>query len=172
MGFMALLFLGSASALVIAIVIQGAQSSDQNNTSANNTAVCDIQQPVTGVGALPIPAAYKPGSKVSRVQTTDFRVGSGPVAKKGDCLVVKYVGTLASNGTQFDTNFNTDNALQFVLGEGEVIPGWDQGLVGMKVGGERRLVIPAALAYGSTGSGSSIPPNSDLVFVVDLVKIK
>jgi FKBP-type peptidyl-prolyl cis-trans isomerase len=98
-------------------------------------------------------------------------VGNGAVAKNGDCLVVKYYGTLASNGVKFDENFTQPTAFAFTLGQGQVIQGWDQGLVGMKVGGERRLVIPANLAYGSTGSGA-IPANAALVFDVRLLKIK
>ena len=93
-------------------------------------------------------------------------------AKVGDCLVVKYYGTLASNGTKFDEDFTDTTALAFTLGQGQVIPGWDQGLVGMKVGGTRRLAIPAAQAYGSQSPTAAIPANSDLVFVVKLLRIQ
>jgi len=76
-----------------------------------------------------------------------------------------------STGAKFDENFTQPTGFEFIVGNGNVIPGWDQGLLGMKAGGTRRLVIPSQLAYGSTGSGSTIPPNSDLVFVVKLLRI-
>jgi FKBP-type peptidyl-prolyl cis-trans isomerase len=72
----------------------------------------------------------------------------------------------------FDQNYDNNEGFRFKLGQGQVIQGWDQGLVGLKTGGVRRLVIPAALAYGAQGSGSTIPPNSDLVFTVKLIAIK
>jgi peptidylprolyl isomerase len=84
---------------------------------------------------------------------------------------MKYYGTLATNGTKFDENFTDTTAFAFTLGQGQVIEGWDKGLVGMKAGGMRRLVIPAAEAYGSQAQGS-IPANSDLVFVVKLLRIQ
>jgi FKBP-type peptidyl-prolyl cis-trans isomerase FkpA len=121
---------------------------------------------------LALPEVYKPSGKVDQLQATDLQEGIGPAAKTGDCLVMKYYGTLASNGTKFDENYDTPNGFRFKLGAGEVIQGWDQGLVGIKAGGTRRLVIPASLGYGSQGSGSIIPPNSDLVFVVKLESIK
>ena len=102
---------------------------------------------------------------VTTLQVTDITVGTGATAVNGDVLNVNYVGTFL-DGRQFDAG-----AYTFQLGAGRVIPGWDQGLVGMKVGGKRQLVIPPSLAYGSTGQGS-IPPNTTLKFVVDLVSIQ
>jgi FKBP-type peptidyl-prolyl cis-trans isomerase len=84
---------------------------------------------------------------------------------------MKYYGTLASSGTVFDQNFDKPLALQFTLGKGDVIKGWDEGLVGIKTGGTRRIVIPADKGYGAQAAGS-IPANSDLVFVVKLESIK
>jgi FKBP-type peptidyl-prolyl cis-trans isomerase FkpA len=101
---------------------------------------------------------------ITTLQIEDLRVGAGATAVAGDTLNVNYVGTFL-NGTVFDSG-----AYSFRLGAGAVIAGWDQGLVGMRVGGRRRLIIPPALAYGSTGSGR-IPPNSTLRFEVDLVSI-
>jgi FKBP-type peptidyl-prolyl cis-trans isomerase len=106
------------------------------------------------------------------LQSTDLQEGNGKAAKNGDCLVMKYYGTLASNGNKFDENFTKPEGFKFQLGAGQVIKGWDQGLQGIKVGGTRRLVLPSDLAYGSRGAGSTIPPNSDLVFVVKLESIK
>lgn len=117
------------------------------------------------------PTAFKPSGAITKLETTDLTMGTGQTSKAGDCLQVKYLGSLAKDGSVFDENFDKPLLLKFPLGAGSVIPGWDQGMVGMKVGGERRLLIPAALGYGSQGAGSTIPPNSDLVFDVVLVKI-
>jgi FKBP-type peptidyl-prolyl cis-trans isomerase len=163
----AVLFLGSASALTIAVIWQTVHSGADNTATTQPTSCTDNSSYAT----LPTPEIYKEPAKADSLQSTDLTVGSGAAAKAGDCLVVKYYGTLASDGTRFDDNYSTTAAFPFTLGQGQVIPGWDQGLVGMKAGGTRRLVIPAALAYGSQANGS-IPANSDLVFVVKLLKIK
>jgi FKBP-type peptidyl-prolyl cis-trans isomerase len=140
-------------------------------TPPPSTSTCNIQTPVTGQETLPAPEIYKSSGKVEKLQTTDIQEGSGQTAKDGDCLVMKYYGTLASSGTVFDQNFDKPLALQFTLGKGDVIKGWDEGLVGIKTGGTRRIVIPADKGYGAQAAGS-IPANSDLVFVVKLESIK
>jgi peptidylprolyl isomerase len=99
----------------------------------------------------------------------DIKTGTGPAAKDGDKVTVNYVGHNWSNNEEFDTSWGK-TAFDFTLGEGGVIKGWDQGVVGMKKGGRRLLVIPPELGYGAQGQGS-IPANETLVFVVDLVKI-
>ena len=105
------------------------------------------------------------------VQITDETVGSGDVAATGDTVSALYTGML-ENGTVFDaSNLHGNQPISFVLGSGQVIKGWDQGIVGMKVGGKRKLVIPAELAYGNQSVGS-IPANSTLVFEVELVGVK
>lgn len=107
---------------------------------------------------------------------TDIVVGSGAAAKAGDALTVNYAGWLydanaaQNKGALFDSSIGR-GAFQFQLGAGRVIRGWDQGVVGMQVGGVRRLVLPPDLAYGSTGSGS-IPPNATLVFEIELLAIQ
>jgi peptidylprolyl isomerase len=101
----------------------------------------------------------------------DIVQGKGPAAKAGDQLTMKYVGVLYSTGKQFDASWDRGQDFPFTLGAGMVIQGWDQGLVGMKVGGRRQLIIPPALGYGAQGAGGDIPPNATLIFVVDLVKI-
>jgi peptidylprolyl isomerase len=101
---------------------------------------------------------------------TDEVVGSGPAAKAGDTVTVNYVGALP-DGTVFDASANHGQPFSFTLGAGQVIPGWDQGLVGMKVGGKRKLIIPPDMAYGAQGAGGVIPPNATLLFEVELVKI-
>jgi peptidylprolyl isomerase len=158
------------SVVVIITVMQDNKKQDSSAADAQASAACDISTPVPSE-TMKAPEVYKPDGKVDSLQTTDLEPGSGPAAKNGDCLVMKYQGNLASDGTIFDENYSKTQALQFTLGSGQVIPGWDQGLAGMKAGGTRRLVIPSALGYGANGSGS-IPANADLVFVVKLVKIK
>ncbi|MFZ1249270.1 MAG: FKBP-type peptidyl-prolyl cis-trans isomerase [Candidatus Saccharimonadales bacterium] len=164
-GFGALLFLVTASAFTIAVIWDNTHKKD---TPAPISTACEDSSPQE---ALVAPEAFKPEGKATELQTTDTTPGTGAAAKNGDCLVMKYYGTLASDGTMFDENYTKPTGFAFTLGSGQVIKGWDQGLVGMKEGGERRLVIPADLAYGSAAQGS-IPANSDLVFTVKLVKIK
>lgn len=101
----------------------------------------------------------------------DIWLGDGAEAKKGDRVSVHYVGVAFSTGEEFDASWNRGSALQFQLGIGQVIAGWDQGVQGMKVGGRRKLVIPAHLAYGDRGAGGAIAPGETLIFVCDLVKV-
>lgn len=117
----------------------------------------------------PMAQTIKPPTK-KEVVKTDVKVGTGLVAEKGDIVFMTYSGKLA-NGTVFDSNDKpTANPFSFTIGDGSVIKGWDLGIEGMKVGGERRLEIPSALAYGpQSPPGSSIPPNSDLFFDVKLL---
>ncbi len=168
-GFGAFLFLASACALTIFVIFQSGSSDTANQTTASQQQACtDSQSEPT----LPAPDAYQATEPVTSLQTTDLESGSGATTKDGDCLVMKYYGTLASNGTKFDENFTDATAFAFTLGKGQVIEGWDKGLVGMKVGATRRLVIPAAQAYGSQSPSAAIPANSDLVFVVKLLRIQ
>jgi peptidylprolyl isomerase len=167
-GLGAVLFLGSACAVTAYAIMQGSGNPDTTNQNASSNA-CSMNQVAAPVE--PTPEVYKPDGPVAQLETTDLQAGSGETAKSGDCLIMKYYGTLASDGTVFDQNYDSTQGLEFKLGQGQVIQGWDQGLVGMKVGGTRRLVIPAALGYGSQSQGK-IPANADLVFVVKLDQIK
>ena len=119
---------------------------------------------------MPLPETFKPAGDVKTLESTDLEAGTGATVKAGDCLQVKYYGTLAKDGTVFDENFDKPTGFQFPLGGGSVIQGWDKGLVGAKVGATRRLVIPSDLAYGNQAN-SSIPANSDLVFVVKILGV-
>ncbi len=105
----------------------------------------------------------------SNLVIEDLVVGSGATAVAGDTLTVHYVGTL-TNGQKFDSSYDRGQPFTFRLGAGGVIAGWDQGLVGMRVGGRRRLTIPPSLGYGSRANGP-IPANSTLIFEVELVSI-
>jgi peptidylprolyl isomerase len=169
----AILFFVTASALTVAVVVQAVQQNNSEKTATAQTQAtqnnCSDNQTEATIAT---PEVYKPDGAVSDLQTTDLEAGSGDAAKSGDCLVVKYYGTLASNGNEFDQNFDKTTGFAFTLGQGQVIEGWDKGLVGMKQGGTRRLVIPAAQAYGSQSPSDKIPANSDLVFVVKLIRIQ
>ena len=99
----------------------------------------------------------------------DLVVGDGAEAKAGDSISAHYVGVAHSTGEEFDASWNRGSPLDFRLGVGQVIKGWDDGIVGMRVGGRRKLIIPASLAYGDRGAGGAIKPGEALIFVVDLV---
>jgi FKBP-type peptidyl-prolyl cis-trans isomerase len=99
----------------------------------------------------------------------DLVRGTGRRAESGDVLRTNYVGALYGNDKVFDSSWSTREPFSFTLGSGELITGWERGLVGMRVGGRRELIIPPALAYGRRGSPPMVPPNSTLVFIVDLL---
>ena len=101
----------------------------------------------------------------------DLTVGDGDEATPGAKVTVHYVGVSFLTGEQFDASWDRGQPFEFKLGKGQVIPGWDQGVAGMKVGGRRRLTIPSAMAYGARGAGDVIKPHEPLVFVVDLLAV-
>jgi len=105
------------------------------------------------------------------VEIEILKEGTGAIAKKGDTVSVHYVGVL-ENGAKFDSSVDRGTPFEFTLGSGQVIPGWDIGVEGMKIGETRKLTIPPELAYGSSGAGSTIPPNATLIFQVELLGIK
>ncbi|KAK1178003.1 FKBP-type peptidyl-prolyl cis-trans isomerase [Streptomyces sp. NBS 14/10] len=110
------------------------------------------------------------GEPPKDLEIKDIWEGDGPVAKAGATVSVHYVGVAFSTGEEFDASWNRGTPLQFQLGAGQVISGWDQGVQGMKVGGRRQLIIPAHLAYGDRGAGGGrIKPGETLIFVCDLV---
>jgi peptidylprolyl isomerase len=109
------------------------------------------------------------GEPPTDLQITEVWEGNGAEAKAGDMVEVHYVGVAFSTGEQFDASWDRGDPLQFQLGVGQVIAGWDRGVQGMKVGGRRQLIIPPDLAYGDRGAGRSIAPGETLIFVCDLV---
>jgi len=123
-------------------------------------------------------AAARAGELVttpSGLQYQDIKVGTGMVARVGAQAIVHYTGWLrnrdGSPGKKFDSSRDRDEPFQFVVGLGQVIPGWDEGVQGMKVGGVRKLIVPASLGYGSKGAGNDIPPNAKLIFEVELLGV-
>ncbi|MGW4724612.1 FKBP-type peptidyl-prolyl cis-trans isomerase [Streptomyces sp. NPDC004291] len=111
------------------------------------------------------------GEPPKDLEIKDVWEGDGEIAEAGDAVQVHYVGVAFSTGEEFDASWNRGTPLGFQLGIGQVIKGWDQGVQGMKVGGRRQLIIPAHLAYGDRGAGSSIAPGETLIFVCDLVGV-
>ncbi len=111
------------------------------------------------------------GDPPTELEITDLWEGDGRAAGAGDTVKVHYVGVAYSTGEEFDASWSRGAPLEFRLGVGQVIAGWDQGVQGMKVGGRRQLVIPPDLAYGDRGAGSSIAPGETLIFVCDLVSV-
>ena len=129
------------------------------------------------------PAAEEPPAETSQeaapeavttesgLQYLDLEEGMGPEVRKGDRIEVHYVGWLPDR-TVFDASRKRGQPFQFRVGRGEVIKGWDEGVVGMKVGGKRRLLVPPELGYGKRGAGRAIPPNSTLLFEIELIGIR
>ena len=109
------------------------------------------------------------GPAPTKLVTKEIVKGTGAEAKTGSAVAVNYVGALYKTGKVFDASWKRNEPFTFTLGKGQVIPGWEQGVIGMKVGGRRELIIPPALGYGAKGSPPSIPPNETLIFVVDLL---
>ena len=112
------------------------------------------------------------GDPPTKLVIEDIVKGKGKAAKEGDTVSVQYAGVAFSTGAEFDASWNRGEPFSFGLGQGQVIPGWDEGVAGMKVGGRRKLIIPPDQAYGETGSPPAIGPNETLVFVIDLLEIQ
>jgi peptidylprolyl isomerase len=111
------------------------------------------------------------GEPPAELVVEDIVLGEGPQAQPGNDVTVHYVGVSYDSGDEFDASWNRGQPFRFPLGGGRVIQGWDDGVVGMKVGGRRKLVIPPHLAYGDRGAGGAIKPGETLVFVVDLIGV-
>ena len=107
-----------------------------------------------------------------QLELEDITLGEGEEATTGSIVAVHYVGVSWSTGQEFDASWNRGDTFKFGLGKGEVISGWDEGVVGMKVGGRRRITIPPHMGYGKRGAGGVIAPDETLVFVVDLVEVR
>jgi peptidylprolyl isomerase len=176
----------AAAALCAAAVIAGCGSSGSSSTvtvgnenSADNSLVTAGETKTTAAATTPTTGALSKeptvtppsGPPPAKLETKELVVGTGPEAKAGDSVTVNYVGVLYKDGKKFNASWETGKPFTFTLGKGEVIKGWDQGIVGMKVGGRRELIIPAPLAYGAAGRPPAIPKNEALVFVVDLLGV-
>jgi peptidylprolyl isomerase len=167
-------------ALVLAAC--GGSSKSEKTAAPTKTAKPTATATPAPVGKVKVTGALgaKPAVVITPINATppakleikDLAKGHGSKkARAGDMVTVQYYGVLYANGTEFDASWDRGQPFSFPLGAGQVIPGWDKGLIGMKVGGQRVLTIPPNLAYGPQGQGP-IPPNATLVFVVDMLKIK
>jgi peptidylprolyl isomerase len=139
--------------------------------STPGTGAVDTGPTTTAVGALPKPAVKIPATLPTDLVITDITEGTGTAAANGDTVVVHYVGVRSADGTEFDNSYDRGTPFPVTLGVGQVIKGWDQGLVGVKKGGRRQLDIPASLAYGDTPQGDVIKAGDALTFLVDVVAI-
>jgi peptidylprolyl isomerase len=138
-------------------------------TGAIATIPTQDRSPAGKAGTAPT-VVVPPGSPPTQLESADLIAGTGPAAAAGEMITVQYVLATYSARKVIQSSW-TSQPFQFALGEGQVIPGWDKGVVGMKVGGRRELIIPPSLGYGSQSPGAGIAPNDTLVFVVDLLKI-
>jgi FKBP-type peptidyl-prolyl cis-trans isomerase len=161
----------------LAIAAAGCGSSNDNSTSSSASASSDTtstqaqQQPATAQ-PRPKPTVHVPkGKPPKKLVVKDLIKGTGPAAKPGDPITVNYIGVNYKGGKPFDNSYDRGQPFPFQLGGGQVISGWDNGLVGMKVGGRRMLIIPPSQGYGAQGQPPVIKPNETLVFVVDLLSI-
>jgi peptidylprolyl isomerase len=177
------LLAGCGSSKPTSSITVGAESGAASSTPASTaTAPATTTPPAvhSGSGQTPAsgPLSKQPkvtppsGPAPAKLISKDLIVGSGPAAKTGDTVSVNYVGVLYKGGQEFDASWKRNQPFSFPLGQGQVIPGWDQGVAGMKVGGRRELIIPSALAYGPMGQPPTIPPNAPLVFVIDMLGIQ
>lgn len=158
--------------VVVAVILIAQGGGDDGEETAAVGPECSTESSIsTDTSAKPeIPAPD--GEPPKELECVDVVVGDGATAEEGDQVTVQYVGVNYDDGKQFDASWDNGQPFPFQLGSGSVIPGWDEGVVGMKVGGRRELIIPPDLAYGAQGSPPSIKPNSTLVFVVDLLDVQ
>jgi peptidylprolyl isomerase len=140
-----------------------------SSTATPPTPATTAKTPTSGPLSKEPSATPPSGSPPTALVVKDLIKGTGPETKLGKSITVNYVGVLFHGGKVFDASWKTGQPATFALEQGKLIAGWTQGIPGMKVGGRRELVIPAALAYGAKGSPPTIPPNAPLVFVIDLL---
>ncbi|HET9164084.1 MAG TPA: FKBP-type peptidyl-prolyl cis-trans isomerase [Solirubrobacterales bacterium] len=149
------------------IVGCGGGSDSSESTAANS----ESNAAETGGEKTKPKVTVPKGAPPKKLEVKEIEAGSGAEAKSGEKVTVQYVGVDYKNGKEFDSSWSRNEPFSFTLGAGEVIPGWDQGVEGMKVGGRRELIIPPELAYGEAGAPPAIGPNETLVFVIDLLEV-
>jgi len=173
---------------VAAVGLAGCSSSSASTstTAATGTSATTAPAPTTPPSTVPVTPVQDPspagtygtkptvtvptGTPPAGLQSTDLITGTGATVAAGDTVTVQYVGVAWSTGKQFDASWDDGNGQPTTFSLNQVIPGWSQGMVGMKVGGRRELVIPPSLGYGASGQGP-IGPNETLIFIVDLYKV-
>jgi peptidylprolyl isomerase len=178
--------LGLTAAMALATTACGSSTKPTSNPTGGqpgNATTTSTTGAPTKIAAISMPSpagtwGVKPavtvpvGRPPTVLESSDLIVGTGPAAKAGDTVTVQYVGVNYATETQFQASWDANMPFSFTLGEGQVIKGWDEGVVGMKVGGRRELILPPDLAYGSSPPpNSGISANATLIFVIDLLKI-
>ena len=153
-------------AIAVWFVAQKTKEVDVGTSDVQRTSDVVNSSDDTGIEETGEPIQYDNGLVVR-----DIVVGTGKIAENGDTLSAHYVGAL-EDGTVFDESYGRGQPIQFVLGSGQLIKGWDLGLVGMKEGGKRKLLIPPERGYGARGAGNIIPPNAALLFEIELVSVQ
>jgi peptidylprolyl isomerase len=156
------LVLTIAACAALAVAGCGSSSSDESSSTGETTSAKKKTKPKVTVPK---------GAPPKKLVVKEIEEGSGAEAKSGGEVTVQYAGVDYKNGKEFDSSWSRNEPFSFQLGAGQVIPGWEQGVEGMKVGGRRELVIPPELAYGEAGRPPTIPPNETLVFVIDLLAV-
>jgi peptidylprolyl isomerase len=173
--------MASIFALCAALAVAGCGDDDSTTESTETTQATTTESTESNAPAKKAKsAANKTKPKVTvpsgpppqQLEVKDIEEGSAATAKAGDTVSVQYVGVGYESGEEFDASWDRGEPFTFQLGAGMVIPGWDQGVEGMKVGGRRELIIPPELAYGEAGSPPSIGPNETLIFVIDLLAVE
>lgn len=154
--------------VVLIAWLGGAFEGDEEAAPETTLAPFDDVEPPPSV---PKPAVEIPATEPTELVVTDLVDGEGPAAAIGDTVTVHYVGVLSADGTEFDNSYDRGTPFPVVLGAGQVIQGWEDGLVGVRPGGRRQLDIPSDLAYGPDGRGDIIGPDAALTFVVDVLDV-
>jgi peptidylprolyl isomerase len=171
-----------AACLALAVAGCGGGSDSSSSTEATESTAAESKAPAEsgsgGKSGANTDMSKKPkvtvpsGPPPKQLETEEIVEGTGAEAKAGDEVTVQYVGVGYESEEEFDSSWSRSEPFAFQLGAGMVIPGWDQGVEGMKVGGRRELIIPPELAYGTAGSPPAIGPNETLIFIVDLEAVK
>jgi peptidylprolyl isomerase len=164
--------------LALLAILSLSACGDDDSSGGESTTTEAAEAEGSGSGSAEVDTTTKPevrvpdGDPPKELEIIDIVEGDGAEAKAGDLVTVQYVGVDFSEGEQFDASWDRGQPFPFQLGGGQVIPGWDEGVAGMKVGGRRELVIPPDQAYGSQGFPPDIAPNETLVFVIDLLAVE
>ncbi len=167
------LLLTFALCAALALAGCGGDDSSSSTTQSGSTSATTTEKSegATSTGTKP-KVSVPSGPPPKKLEEKEIVEGTGAEAKSGDEVTVQYVGVGYESGEEFDASWDRGEPFSFGLGAGMVIPGWDQGVEGMKVGGRRELIIPPNLAYGAAGSPPVIGPNETLIFVIDLLAVK
>ncbi len=167
--FLIFVALIASLAVVVACSSDNEKTSTPSATAPSSASVTPKATAQTGGG--PPPVSAQPTVTASGLKIIEIKAGTGAAAQKGQTVSMNYTGWLA-DGTKFDSSLDRGQPISFVLGAGQLIPGFDEGATGMQVGEQRRLIIPPALAYGAQGRSPVIPPNAELTFDIELMSVQ